>query len=303
MEEINLKEQAMIAQYGEAPELDLSKIKNINANKSKGNNIQAIETKVKENTFKEKKNKFCFTEEHEVELPSRGYLYQESEDEDIKKGIVRLRPMSLADEEIIANQSYVKNGTVFVHLLNSCMLNNFDARNFIPYDVFYLIYTLRQITYGEDYDFEVTCPECEKKFDFKMKISDATFSEIESNVETTKKIKLPVSKFTLTMRCSLLGDEEEVYKFSKKNGYEDFSDNILGYIVRTSEILDEKGEEIPKKDYPYFFEALPGKDRSTITKSFEDIDNLEIPTVPCVCPKCGHEREITIPFSKNFFRS
>ena len=39
MEEINLKEQAMIAQYGEAPELDLSKIKNINANKSKGNNI------------------------------------------------------------------------------------------------------------------------------------------------------------------------------------------------------------------------------------------------------------------------
>ena len=197
MEEINLKEQAMIAQYGEAPELDLSKIKNINANKSKGNNIQAIETKVKENTFKEKKNKFCFTEEHEVELPSGGYLYQESDDEDIKKGIVRLRPMSLADEEIIANQSYVKNGTVFVHLLNSCMLNNFDARNFIPYDVFYLIYTLRQITYGEDYDFEVTCPECEKKFDFKMKISDATFSEIESNVETTKKIKLPVSKFTL----------------------------------------------------------------------------------------------------------
>ena len=127
MEEINLKEQEMIAQYGEAPALDLSKVKNISANKEKGNNVQAIETKVKEFSFKEKKNKFCFTEEHEIELPSKGYLYQDSDDEDIRNGIVRLRPMSLADEEIIANQSYVKNGTVFVHLLNSCMLNNFDA--------------------------------------------------------------------------------------------------------------------------------------------------------------------------------
>lgn len=303
MEEMNLKEQEMIAQYGEAPALDLSKVKNISANKEKGNNVQAIETKAKEFSFKEKKNKFCFTEEHEIEIPSKGYLYQDSDDEDIRKGIVRLHPMSLADEEIIANQSYIKNGTVFVHLLNSCMLNNFDARNFIPYDVFYLIYTLRQITYGEDYDFEVTCPECEKKFDFKMKISDATFNELNGTEEPVKKFKLPVSKFTVTMRCSTLGNEEEVYKLSKKQNYEEYSDTILGYVIRTSEILDEKGNEIPKTDYADFFEAIPGKDRSEITKQFEDIDNLEIPTVPCACPKCGHEREITIPFSKNFFRS
>ena len=52
MEEMNLKEREMIAQYGEAPTLDLSKIKNISANKEKGNDVQIIESKVKEFSFR-----------------------------------------------------------------------------------------------------------------------------------------------------------------------------------------------------------------------------------------------------------
>lgn len=294
-EEMNPQANAMIAEYGPAPALDLSKVANLEANKAKGNDVEVIQAQ----SMKAKKSKFCFTEEHEIELPSKGYLYQDADDEDIKKGIVRLRPMSLADEEIIANQSYIKNGTVFIHLLNSCILNNFDARNFVSYDVYYLIYALRQITYGEDYDFEVTCPNCDKKYDFTMKLNEVEFEQMEGTESPRKKFKLPVSKFTVDMRCAKLGDEEEIYKAAKVS---DYSDNILGYVARTYEILDNKGAVIGPKDYAEFFEAIPGKDRAEITKTFKNIDGLKVPSVTCVCPKCGYEHENTIPFNKEFFR-
>lgn len=294
-EEMTPQANAMVETYGPAPGLDLSKVKNLDANKVKGNDVEIIQSK----SMKAKKAKFCFTEEHEIEIPSRGYLYQDSDDEDIKKGIVRLRPMSLADEEIIANQSYIKNGTVFVHLLNSCILNNFDARDLVSYDVYYLIYALRQITYGEDYEFDITCPECEKKYEFKMQLNEVEFAQMEEPDDSRKDITLPVSGYTVDMRCSKLGDEEEVYKLAKNS---DCTDNILGYIVRTYGITDDEGKEVSRKDYEEFFEAIPGKDRAEITKAFKNIDGLKVPSVTCVCPKCGHETESNIPFNKEFFR-
>lgn len=281
--------------YPEAPGLDLSKVKNLEANQIAGNDVKFI----KEKALKEKKSKFNFTEEHEIELPTKGYLYQDSTDEDIKRGIVRLRPMSLADEEIIANQSYIKNNTVFIHLLNSCILNDFDARELVSYDVFYLIYALRQITYGEDYEFEITCPECEKKYDFSLVLSEVEFQQLEGNETPEKSIKLPVSKYTVDMRCSRLKDGEEIYKLSKNT---DASDNILNYVVRTNRILTNDGEEVDKKDYTEFFEAIPGKDRAEITKAFKNIEGLKIPKVSCVCPKCGYEHRVSIPFDSQFFR-
>lgn len=298
-EEMNSQANAMIKEYGEAPALDLSKVKNLNANKAKGNNVSGIEAKVESQTNKARKSKFCFTEEHEIEIPTKGYLYQDAEDEDIKKGIVRMRPMSLSDEEIIANQTYIKNGTVFAHLLNSCILNNFDANELVPYDVYYLIYALRQITYGEDYEFEITCPNCEKKYNYTMKIADVDFETLETKETIVKEIKLPVSKYKLTMRNSKLGDEFEIYRMSKDS---DYGEAVLGHVARTISIIDNKGEEVEKEDYADFFDAIPGQDRAEITKAFKNIEGMKIPTITCECPKCGFENITAIPFNKNFFR-
>ena len=294
------KANAMAETYGEAPGIDLSKIKNIQAAKKTGTITKEAAEKTEELTKKAKKSKYCFTEEHEIQIPSKGYLYQDCEDEDIKNGIVRLQPMSLADEEILANQTYIKNGTVFTHLLNSCMLNNFDARDFIAYDAYYLIYALRQITYGEDYNFEVVCGDCGKKFDYTLQMNNVSFEELDKKESPIKTIKLPVSKYTVVMKNSTLGEEETVLKLGKK--MEDYGESALTYTVRTVEILDDKGAPINPQEFPEFYSALPGKDRATITKAFENIDNLKIPTVMATCPKCEKEIEMSIPFTKDFFR-
>ena len=239
-------------------------------------------------------------EDYQVKLPSNGIPYKDLDD-GLANGEITIRPMSLADEEILGNKTYSKNGTIFSKLLDSCIVNDVNVKKLIPYDVFYLLYYLRKITYGEDYKFETTCPECGKKYEKTIDISEVEWEEIEDKaVRGVKTIKLPVSKFTLTIEAPTLGNEEEVVKISKK--FEDSSDTILNYVVRTRELLDDNGEPVNPDDYADFFEALPGKDRAEITKAFEKIEDLTVPVVKMSCPKCSTEDEASIPFTKDFFR-
>lgn len=293
--------EAAESAFGPAPKLDLSKVKNIKAAETKDDLPSDFSKTVEAANRKAKKSKFCFTEEHEIQLPTNGLLYQDSDDDDIKRGIVRLQPMSLADEEIIANQTYSKNGSTFRHLLNSCMLNNFDAKNLAPYDTYYLLYALRRITYGEDYKFEIQCPECGKKYEYELDISNVEFDELkaEDNPQSKCTIKLPVSKYTVTINMVTTGTEEEVNRLSRTI---DAGDIVLNYVARTESITDDHGEPVNPKDFADFFEALPGKDRAAISDAFKSIDNLKIPTVQTVCPKCGEEDEMQIPFNREFFR-
>ena len=291
---MNSKVSMAEKQYGPAPGIDLSKIKNTKAAK--------IEKEFKEkiSTTKARKNKFCFMEDYQVKLPSNGIPYKDLDD-GLANGEITIRPMSLADEEILGNKTYSKNGTIFSKLLDSCIVNDVNVKKLIPYDVFYLLYYLRKITYGEDYKFEITCPECGKKYEKTIDISEVEWEEIEDKaVRGVKTIKLPVSKFTLTIEAPTLGNEEEVVKISKK--FEDSSDTILNYVVRTRELLDDNGEPVNPDDYADFFEALPGKDRAEITKAFEKIEDLTVPVVKMSCPKCSAEDEASIPFTKDFFR-
>ena len=294
--------EMMEATYGKAPELDLSKVKNLKA--VKGDINESLASKIETESKKAKKNKFCFTEEHEIQLPSNGVLYKDAEDAGIRGGLIRIQPMSLADEENLANQSYIKNGTVFTKLLSNCVLSNFNVKKLLPYDVYYLIYAIRRITYGDDYNFEITCPECGKKHEYTLDVSDLSFDELDKNsgIEPVYTIKLPVSKYTVTIRYSQIGDEEEVYRLGKIAQNEDKGDLVLNYVARTIEVIDDDGEPLLPKDYPDFYEALPGRDRVEITKRFEQIDKLVIPTIKTICPKCGTEFEEQIPFNKEFFR-
>ena len=286
--------------YGAAPKIDLSKIKNVEAINKVGNKeAKDIALKAEVSRKKQTKAKFCFTEEYEVELPTGGVLYQDLGDEDLKNGIVKIKPMSVAEEEIIANQTYINNGSVFRHLLNSCIVNEFDAKDLVPYDVYYLIYALRHYTYGEEYSFDVSCDECGKQFPFSLNIADVEFPKLDKEETKWKTIKFPVSKYSALMRCTVLGDEEELLKLKKTK---DYGDTVLALTLRTREVFDEEGNPINPKDFPDFFQALPGRDRGAITKAFENIDGLEIPKVTCECPHCGGTQEMAIPFTKEFFR-
>ena len=53
----------------------------------------------------------------QVELPSKGLLYPEGSE--LSKGMIEMKYMTARDEDILTNQSYIRNGTVFDKLFQS----------------------------------------------------------------------------------------------------------------------------------------------------------------------------------------
>jgi hypothetical protein len=62
----------------------------------------------------------------EVALPSKGLLYPEGSE--LAKGTVEIKYMTAKEEDILTNQSYIKNGTVLDKLMKSLIVSkiNYD---------------------------------------------------------------------------------------------------------------------------------------------------------------------------------
>lgn len=284
------------------PEIDLSKVANMEAFAREDSETAAnIKRSIGTNARRQAKKKFNFNEPELVPLPSHGKFYQDSDDENLRKGFVALTPMSLSDEEILTNKAYLKNGSTFRILYDTCMASNYPAKKILSYDATYMMYTLRSITYGNDYKFKVTCADCGKDFDFTMDISDIEWKEFTQDTEDVRVIKLPKSKYTVTMPLSRLGDEENLELLKKQNARNEMAtDTVLTFVNKTTSIQDENGEEIDPADWIEFYYCLPGLDKATINKAFEDAVNQ--PEVTCTCPHCGNVVKMDVPITAEFFR-
>ncbi len=64
-------------------------------------------------------NKSLFPTE-EVTLPSKGLIYPK--DNPLAKGVLEMKYMTAREEDILTNDSYIKNGTVIDKLLQSLII-------------------------------------------------------------------------------------------------------------------------------------------------------------------------------------
>ncbi len=276
------------------PKIDMTKIANVEALDS--GTRKAISAAA-ETSRRANKKKFNFQEAIPFQLPSGGKFYQDSPDEDLRNGIIKLYPFSIADEEIITNKTYLKNGTMFRILFDTCMASDYDARKLLQFDSLYIMYVLRQISYGDDYNFKVSCQECEEEFDWSMNISDIEWAELPEDAVDEREIALPVSHFTVTMSLMRLGMEEQQEIIKKKYKC---SEKVAILISNTTSIKDENGEELNPADWADFFAALPTKDRNVINDSFKGLK--QEPKITINCPNCGSEITFNVPISEDFFR-
>jgi endogenous inhibitor of DNA gyrase (YacG/DUF329 family) len=159
------------------------------------------------------------------------------------------------------------------------------------------MYVLKQISYGDDYNFSVKCEQCEEEFDWSMNISDIEWAELPEDTVDEREIELPVSHYTVTMSLMRLGLEEQQEVIKKK--YQ-CSEKVAILISNTTSIKDENGEELNPADWADFYAELPTKNRNVINKSFEG--TKQEPKITINCPNCGSEITFNVPISEDFFR-
>jgi hypothetical protein len=87
-----------------------------------------------------------------VELPSKGLLYPE--DSELAKGTVEIKYMTAKEEDILTNQSYIKNGTVLDKLLKSLIVSKINFDDLLVGDKNAIMVAARILGYGSEYSFD-----------------------------------------------------------------------------------------------------------------------------------------------------
>jgi hypothetical protein len=264
-----------------------------------------------------------------VELPSKGVYY-----ENMPNGIIKVRPMGIDVDKMMANQRIVQSGELLNKIVEACVQlpDGMTVQDLIAGDQFFLLYYLRGITHGSDYEFVSDCPHCDTKSTYNYNLSDLSKTIKGPNSEYPVEpmgVELPFisskigKKIEALVRLVRVRDVSEMSKgnnitidplkrgiarvrgqgtpkVSKQDADDLYTKNIsktiVGFRVDGVEFKDDRKSQLIDK--------LHQKDSATI-RAFIDSITPGIDTsveVTCQNDECKKEYSISLPFGENFFR-
>jgi hypothetical protein len=207
-----------------------------------------------------------------VELPSKGYLYPESNP--LSTGKVEMKYMTAKEEDILTNQSYIQNGTVLDKLLESLIVSKINYNDLIVGDKNAILIASRVLGYGSEYN--ITYGGTSYTIDLS-KVENKTFDE--STIEKGKnefKYTLPASAVDITFKLLTHGDELKVTK--ELEGYKKINKDVVPELTTRLKfmITSVNGQTEPKVIREFVDEHLLARDsralREYIKKVQPDVD-------------------------------
>jgi hypothetical protein len=118
-----------------------------------------------------------------VKLPSGGHTYRP------KKESLKVGYLTAMDENILMSQNTPKDGLIMTLLKNKIYEPGFDVGQLLEVDVQAILIFLRNTAFGPEYDYVITDPKTDTKFEAKL-ISSSHMSTIDDK-------KLVVAPFTI----------------------------------------------------------------------------------------------------------
>lgn len=86
-----------------------------------------------------------------IDLPSKGLLYPT--DNPLSSGQIEMKYMTAKEEDILTNQSYIQDGTVFDRLFKSLIVSKINYDDLLVGDKNAIMIAARVLGYGSDYKF------------------------------------------------------------------------------------------------------------------------------------------------------
>ena len=237
------------------------------------------------------------TIEKTFQLPSKGVFGGPVE--------ITLRAMTTREEKILLT---ARDFTVFERLVESCTVKpkDLDIGTLHQNDIMYLVYALRDLTFGNTYIQEVVCPECGAKFEADIDIADMSVSYLDvDSLDSKLNIKLPVNGDELQLKLLSVGDIKRLDKMIKQktakgrlkdpDSYEMVVKLMETIVTRNNEDFESTEE---KQNY---VDNLNLKDLIKIQNALSEINFGIDTTVTRICDRCGEEIEVRGLICPEFF--
>jgi hypothetical protein len=228
-----------------------------------------------------------------VELPSRGLLYPEGSE--LSKGVVEIKYMSAAEEDILTNQSYIRNLTVLDRVMKSLIVTKINYDELLIGDKNAIMVAARILGYGEKYQFNYLGEN--HTVDLSLIENKEINTELFQGGKNEFTFELPHSKNTITFKLLNHKDEQDINKELEglKKIDRDASPEIT---TRFKYIITSVEGKRDKKDIREFVDHyLLAKD----SRALREYIQLVQPDVDLTFFPDGSSDRISIPIGVSFF--
>lgn len=237
-----------------------------------------------------------------INLPSRGRFY---DDEALKAGVLHVRPMTGAEEEILATPRHIKKNEAMDMIFKACIQESVNTYNLLTVDRTYLLIWLRGISYSPQYEVEVECPRfgCETKFQTTIDLDSLNVDTCPDSF-TSAKLNgiLPKSGYQFSYRLATGADDMAVNEYRERRLRrfgDQAADNTLTF--RTAMLVNNIETITDKDELQILIKRLPVDDvahlRNLVTDPPFGVDTK----IDCYCPACTNEFSLDLPLEAGFF--
>ena len=213
-------------------------------------------------------------------LPSRGKFYTDFNG-------IKIAPLKFLDEQLILTGKDIEKDIV-TELLEKTV-EGINVSEILLMDKNYLLMKLREVSYGDDYEFGVVCRNCNHESKSKIQLSkQLNLSEIPEDYEDPRTISLP--KLGVEAVVRLPRNREESYLLDTETIYKNLYRFVVSLHGHTDPVFISKAiERMEIADVKTLFREI------TITKYGID------PRFVFKCGKCGHKETLAVPIDAGFF--
>ena len=213
-------------------------------------------------------------------LPSGGKFYTDFTG-------IKISPLKFLDEQLILTGKDIEKDIV-TELLEKTV-EGINVNEILLMDKNYLLMKLREVSYGDDYEFGVVCNKCNYESKSKIQLSrQLNLNQIPADYEDPRKIYLP--KLGVEAVIRLPRNREEPYLMDTETIYK----NLYRFVVSLNENTD-----------PVFIsKAIGMMEIADVKTLFKEITITEYgidPRFVFKCGKCGHKETLAVPIDAGFF--
>jgi hypothetical protein len=217
-----------------------------------------------------------------VDLPSRNRFYNLLD----PSKPVSIRPLTFADEKTLMTSR--EGGTQALNKLVEKCVQNINISELLELDKLYLLMKIREISYGDEYNATITCPQCAQENKVKFSLSKLKVNYLPEDFTNPQEVELPVLKKKIKVRLPRVEDE----------GYLRNSELALANLWRFVEEIEGHSQ---KTIISKVIQKLPLKDAHTLMKVLGSSGYGMDTNIRFACSYCSLIETMELPIGADFF--
>lgn len=234
-------------------------------------------------------------------LPSRGLIYEEKVNPEVVLGSMKTK------HEMLRLSASENSNKIMADIIDDCLTTDVGISSYDMClgDFQFLMYKLRTVTFGPEYEMYGICPYCGADNTVTVNLDELEVHEYTDELSDMLTFNLPVSENEITLTLQTPRILDRVHKLtneSKRRRHGNENPALLYNIITSIAQID--GDAPNQFTLEEFVKNLPMKDTNMLLNRINEI-NMKIGVqleIDAMCSECGRYYIAPFRIQSEFFR-